>query len=182
MTYRHLTFKHKLYHSMRIFPFAIIFYRADRFAFQRHGCSVTPSQITGISTVYPKACSRERQRKRKSVVSLALCEGNPPITGGFPSQGASDTDIFSMPWPHHWRGDIYLAYYIPAISPSMVTIPPVAWSLHHTTRQKASLWAADRPSYRRRVSCPRPCHTEMWKGSVYNLRLASLSHEKISDI
>ena len=32
---------------------------------------------------------------------LALCEGNPLVTGGFPSQKASNAEIFSLSWHHH---------------------------------------------------------------------------------
>ena len=31
-------------------------------------------------------------KKRKNSASLALCEGNPPVTGGFPSQRASNAN------------------------------------------------------------------------------------------
>ena len=31
----------------------------------------------------------------------ALCEGNPPVTGGFPSQRVSYTEIVSMSWRHN---------------------------------------------------------------------------------
>ena len=32
---------------------------------------------------------------------LALCEGNPPVTGGFPLHRASNADNVSMAWYHH---------------------------------------------------------------------------------
>ena len=37
----------------------------------------------------------------QSATLLALCEGNPPYTGGFPSQRASNMVIFSLSWHHH---------------------------------------------------------------------------------
>ena len=44
---------------------------------------------------------------------LTLCEGNPPVTGGFPSQMASDVDSVSMPWRHHVSLVPY-TWYLPA--------------------------------------------------------------------
>ena len=32
---------------------------------------------------------------------LVLCEGNPPLTGRFPSQRASNTEAVSISWRHH---------------------------------------------------------------------------------
>ena len=34
-------------------------------------------------------------------IILALCEGNPPVTGGFPSQRASNLESIFMLWHHH---------------------------------------------------------------------------------
>ena len=34
-------------------------------------------------------------------VLLALCEGNPPVTGGFPSQRTCDAEEVSISWRHH---------------------------------------------------------------------------------
>ena len=47
------------------------------------------------------ACSVLHQRKHQISVLLALCEGNPPVTGGFPSQRASDAEIISILCYHH---------------------------------------------------------------------------------
>ena len=45
------------------------------------------SQITGVSIVCSTFCSSADQTKHQSSASLhGLCEGNPPVTGGFPSQ------------------------------------------------------------------------------------------------
>ena len=54
--------------------------------------STMVSQITGISIVCWTACSGTDQRNHQSLLLLALCEGNPPVTGGFPSQRASITE------------------------------------------------------------------------------------------
>ena len=40
-------------------------------------------------------------KRYQSSALLALCEGNLPVTGGFPSQRASNAESFSMSWRHH---------------------------------------------------------------------------------
>ena len=44
---------------------------------------------------------RHRSKKTSKVHVTGLWEGNPPITGGFPSQRASNTEKVSMWWHHH---------------------------------------------------------------------------------
>ena len=39
-------------------------------------------------------------KKISKFPSLALCEGNPPVTGGFPSQRASNEESISISWWH----------------------------------------------------------------------------------
>ena len=56
------------------------------------------SQITRYSTVYSTNCLS--QHKKKSALP-ALCEGNPTVTGGLPSQRASNTENVSIWWHHH---------------------------------------------------------------------------------
>ena len=56
--------------------------------------SAMESQITGVSVVCSAACSGADQRKHQSPTSLGLCEGNPPVTSGFPSQRASNAKKF----------------------------------------------------------------------------------------
>ena len=51
--------------------------------------SIMASQITGNSTVFSTACTAWQQKLHQGSTSLALCEGNPPVKGGFPSQRAS---------------------------------------------------------------------------------------------
>ena len=54
--------------------------------------SATASQITNISTVCSAVCSGAHQNKHQSFALLALCEGNLPVTGRFPSQRASNAE------------------------------------------------------------------------------------------
>ena len=63
--------------------------------------SAMASQITAVSIAYPTVCSGADQSKHKSPRITGLCEGNPPVTGGFPSQRASDAENVSFRWRHH---------------------------------------------------------------------------------
>ena len=59
------------------------------------------SQIAGVSIICSIVCSGADQRKHQSFVSLAFCEGNPPVTCGFPSKRASNAENVSIRWRHH---------------------------------------------------------------------------------
>ena len=63
-----------------------------------YGCQGV--SITGNSTVCPTVCPGWHQCKHHSSTPLALCEGKPPVTDGFPSQRASNAEGVSMPWRH----------------------------------------------------------------------------------
>ena len=54
--------------------------------------SAMASQITSVSIVCSTICSGADQRKHESSALLALCEGNPPVSGGFPSQRANNAE------------------------------------------------------------------------------------------
>ena len=49
---------------------------------------------------------RRGSKKTSKLRVTGLCEGNPPVTGGFPSQRASDTENVSIWWRHHGPGGI----------------------------------------------------------------------------
>ena len=49
-------------------------------------------EITGNLNVCSAVSLNWHQRKHQMLASLALCEGNPPVTGGFPSQRASNVE------------------------------------------------------------------------------------------
>ena len=68
--------------------------------------TVTSYEYHGISKhqqlkCFSTASLSYHQRKHQSSVLLALCEGNPPVTGGFPSQRASNSEIISMSYSYH---------------------------------------------------------------------------------
>ena len=54
--------------------------------------SAMASQITGVIIVYSTVCSGADRRKHKKLRVTGLCEGNPPATGEFPSQNASNSE------------------------------------------------------------------------------------------
>ena len=45
--------------------------------------------------------SRHRSKKTAKLRATGLYEGNPPVTGGFPSQKAFNAEIFSIWWRHY---------------------------------------------------------------------------------
>ena len=63
--------------------------------------SVVVTQIIANLTVCSTACWGKQQRNHQSSALLDLCEGNPPVTGGFPSQRASNAESISMSWHNH---------------------------------------------------------------------------------
>ena len=46
---------------------------------------------------------RRRSKKTSKHRVIGHCEGNPPVTGGFPSQRASHAENVSIWWRHHER-------------------------------------------------------------------------------
>ena len=44
---------------------------------------------------------RRRSKKTSKLHVTGICEGNPPVTGGFPSQKASSAKNVSISWRHH---------------------------------------------------------------------------------
>ena len=62
--------------------------------------SAMASQITGVSIVCSTVCSGANQIKHQKVRITGLCEGHPPVTGGFPSQRASNAENVST-WCRH---------------------------------------------------------------------------------
>ena len=64
--------------------------------------SAMASQITDVSVVF-----RRRSKKTPKVRVTRLCEGNPPVTGGFPLQKASNVENVSIWWRHHVWMNMY---------------------------------------------------------------------------
>ena len=49
----------------------------------------------------PNLLLRRRSNKTPTLHVTGLCEGNPPVTGGFPLQNASNAENVSIWWRHH---------------------------------------------------------------------------------
>ena len=58
--------------------------------------SAMTSQITGISAVYISVCSGADKKKTSKLRVTGLCEGNPPVTGGFPHKGPVTRKCFYL--------------------------------------------------------------------------------------
>ena len=77
-----------------------------------HGCllyfpiTVTSHHLHGVSNHRPFVCLfngllRLTWNKNFKDALLALCEGNLPVTGGFPSERASNAENIFISWRHH---------------------------------------------------------------------------------
>ena len=62
--------------------------------------SAMASQITSVSIVSLNVYSREDQIKHQ-ILRHWLCEGNPAVIGGFPSQSVSNAENVFIWWRHH---------------------------------------------------------------------------------
>ena len=60
--------------------------------------TVMPHEHHGITKHWQLDCLFNNLLR---ITILALCERKPPVTGGFPSQGASNAESISMLWHHH---------------------------------------------------------------------------------
>ena len=67
--------------------------------------TVTPNDQQAIFIYLPFDCLRSTSRRMISKwninASLSLCERSPLMTGGFPSQRASNAERVSIYWHHH---------------------------------------------------------------------------------
>ena len=68
-----------------------------------HYSDVIMSAMVSQSPVFRllKRFMRRRLKKKSKLHVTGLCEGYPPVTGGFPSQRASNTKHVSIWWRHH---------------------------------------------------------------------------------
>ena len=86
--------------------------------------TITSHERRGVSNHQPHYCLLSNEfsltTKAKSKPTLLIfCEGNPPVTGGFPSQKASDTENVYMSWHHPglecnshlWEATVYTMVY-----------------------------------------------------------------------
>ena len=81
--------------------------------------STNPTIWTTVS------CSH--QRKHQSSALLANCEGNPPVTGGFPSQRDSNVVSVSTSWRHHVWMTLYCISSLKYPASMNVSLAPLWW-------------------------------------------------------
>ena len=86
--YHPISFRHEIFHDSAVIMIAMV------------------SKITGVYIVCSSVCAGADQSKHRRSALLALCEGNPPVTGGFPSQRTSSAENISI-W---WRQTVTLSY------------------------------------------------------------------------
>ena len=70
------------------------------------------SQIVSLTIVYLTVYSRRRSKKTSKLRVTGLCEGNSPVTGEFPAQGAINAENVSIWWRHH----AYKGYHLFGVS------------------------------------------------------------------
>ena len=63
--------------------------------------SVMASQFISLTIVYSTVYIRRRSKKTSKLRVTGLCEGNSPVTDGFPAQRASNAENVSIWWRHH---------------------------------------------------------------------------------
>ena len=63
--------------------------------------SAMASQITRVSIFAQPFAHRQIKEKTSELGVSGICEGNPPETGGFPSQSASNAENVCFWWHHH---------------------------------------------------------------------------------
>ena len=59
------------------------------------------SEITSVSIVWSTVCSGADHRKKSKIHVTGLCEGSPPVTGGFPPERDSNAQNVSIWWRRH---------------------------------------------------------------------------------
>ena len=79
---------------------------------------------------------RRWSKKTSKLLVTGLCKGNPPVTSGFPSQRASNTENVSIWWRHHeciiWLRSNKIARNVPML---MMTFGHSHWWRHRTDRE-----------------------------------------------
>ena len=85
-------------------------------------------QITSVSSVSSTACLGADQRKNPKIRVAGLCEENPPVTAGFPSQMASDTENTSTWYVHHDSSNTAHFVICPCDMHSTLRNIPEGWS------------------------------------------------------
>ena len=89
----------------------------------RHNECDGVSNYQGLDCLF--SCLFSRRSKKTSELHVSgLCEGNPSVTGGFPSQRASNAVNVSIWWRHHAA----LTVLIPQLTCSSLSLQPSRYS------------------------------------------------------
>ena len=59
------------------------------------------SQITGVSVFSQPFAQVQTKKKTSKLRVIGLCEGNPPVSCGFPTQKVGNTENISIWWRQH---------------------------------------------------------------------------------
>ena len=88
--------------------------------------SAMGSQITSLAIVCSTVYSGTDQREHQSFTSLALCEGNSPVIGEFPTQRTSNAENVFIWWRHHGleqsRKDIAMSLFVQFTTLTMASL------------------------------------------------------------
>ena len=115
---------HETYCGLRQFPIRITVRRAVRCTWYRMSLFLPlvlaplqwrHTQRDGVSNHRNHDCLLNRLFRRKSkktskLLVTGLCVDNPPVTGGYPSQRASNAENVSIWWRHHGDWWLYPPY------------------------------------------------------------------------
>ena len=72
-----------------------------------------------------------RSQKTSKLRVTGLCGGNPPVTGGFPSQRASNAEYVSIWWRHHGSGFVLVSHWHTYASLYLDELKNTKEQLHH---------------------------------------------------
>ena len=97
---------------------------------RHNGCDGVPNHQPHVCL--PNHLFRRRSKKTSQLRVTGLCEGNSPVTGGFPAQTTSNAENVSIWWRHHaiFKMTCRLVYVIgcPDSKPSIG-----CWAMPHNT-------------------------------------------------
>ena len=91
--------------------------------------STMASQITGVSIVCSTVCFKRRSKKTSKFRVTGLCDGNPLVTDGFPSQRASNAENVSIWWRHNVHCNSESRWHICVSSKCIIICQAMAYCL-----------------------------------------------------
>ena len=101
---------------------------------------------------------RRRSKNTSNLRVTGLCEGNPSVIGGFPSQGASNVENVAIWWRHHGNGNVMLTTFSPLNIVSWDQCILYCSLSHVATSETAMQWRKFRQNHFRFNVCYRNSH------------------------